>query len=167
MTKKAEKTLAAVCGLYCGACSLYIATTEDPARLTKLAAMFGVSEEAVKCYGCRSDKTSPHCEKCKMAACATGQGIEFCVECKVYPCDELKKFQAERPHRIELWDDLKRIKLVGYQEWIRTIKKHYACHQCGTVNSAYDLVCRKCGNDPSCEYVEKHREVIERHLAKK
>ena len=35
--KKPDKTLAAVCGLYCEACSLYIATKEDPARLTALA----------------------------------------------------------------------------------------------------------------------------------
>jgi len=42
--KEPDKKLAAVCGLYCEACSLYIATTEDPARLTALAKLFRVPE---------------------------------------------------------------------------------------------------------------------------
>lgn len=37
---KPDKTLAAVCGLYCEACTLFIATKEDPARLKGLARDF-------------------------------------------------------------------------------------------------------------------------------
>ena len=40
-----DKKLAAVCGLYCEACSLFIATAEEPERLKKLAAEFKCSEE--------------------------------------------------------------------------------------------------------------------------
>ena len=35
-----NKTLAAVCGLYCEACSLFIGTNEDPARLLRIAKQF-------------------------------------------------------------------------------------------------------------------------------
>ena len=76
-----DKKLAAVCGLYCEACTLFIATKEDPARLKGLAARFQLSEEAIKCYGCRSAKRGPYCEKCKMFACAAERGIDFCIEC--------------------------------------------------------------------------------------
>ena len=38
-----DKKMAAVCGLYCGACTLYIATMEDPARLKGLAERFQLS----------------------------------------------------------------------------------------------------------------------------
>lgn len=43
--------------------------------------------------------------------------------------------------------------------------EHYACPQCGTINSAYDMACRKCGNTPSCNYVEANREEIIKRMA--
>lgn len=162
---RSDKQHAAVCGLYCGACTLFIATQEDPARLKALAVRFGVSEEAAKCYGCRSDKRFPHCETCRMFACATERGIDFCSECDEYPCGHLKEFQAERPHRIELWDDLERIRDIGCELWLQKIRDHYTCPRCRTVNSAYDLKCRNCGEEPSCAYVARHGEAVERFLA--
>ena len=61
-----DKKLAAVCGLYCEACTLFIATTEDPARLKGFAERFQLSEDAMRCYGCRSDERGPYCQTCKM-----------------------------------------------------------------------------------------------------
>lgn len=161
---ESDKTLAAVCGLYCEACTLFIATKEDPSRLKGLAARFQLSEEAVKCYGCRSAKRGPYCEKCKMCSCAAEREIDFCVECANYPCDDLKQFQSEMPHRIELWDDLEQIRSVGYKEWLEKVRGNYTCPQCRSINSAYDSKCRKCGEEPSCDYVAKHKQAIERYL---
>jgi hypothetical protein len=160
-SKEPDKNFAAVCGLYCEACTLFIATKEDPARLKGLAERFQLSEETISCYGCRSNNRCPYCESCKMFACATDRGIDFCIECDEYPCNDLKQFQSERPHRIELWDDLKRIKAIGYEQWLKEIKGNYTCLQCKTINSAYDLKCRKCGQEPSCDYVAKHKQAIE------
>jgi hypothetical protein len=159
-----DKKLAAVCGLYCEACTLFIATKDDPARLKGWAVRFQVSEEAAKCYGCRSDKRSPYCEKCKLFTCAAERGIDFCIECADYPCIDLKQFQSERPHRIELWDNLERIKAIGYKQWLKEIRENYTCPQCQTINSAYDLKCRKCGEESSCAYVTKHKQEIEKVL---
>ena len=39
--------------------------------------------------------------------------------------------------------------------------EHYACPECGTINSVMDASCRKCGTTPSCNYVRIHREKIE------
>lgn len=158
--------LAAVCGLYCEACSLYIATREDPARLTRLAAQFGLSEEEVACHGCRSDKRGPYCRVCHMEKCARQRGVDFCSACGDYPCAELKAFQAERPHRRELWESLERIRDRGWECWLEEMRRHYACPACGTLNSAYDAACRKCGTEPSCEYVARHGEVIQEFLAR-
>lgn len=158
------KNFAAICGLCCEACSWFIATTEDPERLKRMAAQLDVSEEKSKCYGCRSDKRLSYCEKCKMFACATERGIDFCSECEEFPCDDLKEFQSAMPHRIELWVNLERIKSVGYKQWLNEIRKNYACPRCGTINSTYDLKCRKCGEDPSCNYVANHWEAIEQYL---
>lgn len=163
-SENSDKTLAAVCGLFCEACTLYIATTEDPARLNALAERFQLSEEVMKCYGCRSEKRGPYCQTCKMSACAAERGIDFCGECGEYPCNDLKQFQSERPHRNELWDDLERIRTVGYKQWLCEIRANYTCPQCQCINSAYDLKCRKCGQEPSCNYVSKHRQAIEQAL---
>jgi len=159
-----DKTLAAVCGLYCEACNLYIGTNEDPQRLKMMAALFEVSEEEVKCYGCRADKRGPYCQTCKMFPCAADRGIGFCVECEDYPCEDLKHFQSEMPHRIELWDDLDQIKADGCENWLKNVRTKYACPKCGTINSAYDPACRKCGEEPSCDYVAKHKQTIEAFL---
>jgi len=77
-----DTRLARVCGLYCGACRFFIATTEDPARLKKLAAQYQLSEEAIKCYGCRAAKGGFYCQKCKMSVCVAEKGIDFGNECR-------------------------------------------------------------------------------------
>lgn len=158
------KKTAAVCGLYCEACTLFIATNEDPARLKAFAKVYNSSEEAIKCYGCRSDRRGPYCQICTMFDCAAERGIDFCSECEEYPCDNLKQFQSEMPHRIELWKDLDRIKAAGYKEWLKEVRENYTCQQCGTVNSAYDFKCRKCGAEPGCNYVAAHRQKIEEFI---
>jgi hypothetical protein len=161
-----DKKLAAVCGLFCPACRVFIGTQEDPERLDKLAEQFRYPVEEMKCDGCRSDKRGPYCKICKMAVCAAEKGIDFCGECEEYPCEDLKKFQAAMPHRIELWSAQERIKEIGYERWFTEMLEEYSCPQCGTLNSAYDLTCRECGYEPSCEYVRRHGEAVVRHLAK-
>ena len=159
-----DKKLAAVCGLYCEACTWFIATREDPKRLKGLAARLNWSEEGSRCYGCRSEKRLPYCQSCKMFECTSERGIDFCSECEQYPCDKLKQFQAAMPHRIELWANLGRIKSVGYEQWLKEIRDRYTCPECKTINSTYDLKCRKCGYDPSCSYVAEHKNEIEEYL---
>ncbi len=165
--QEADKKIAAVCGLYCKSCAWYIATTEDPDKLKRLAAKRNWSVEEGSCLGCRSDKKLPYCDNCKMFACASERGIDFCVDCEKYPCDALKAFQAEMPHRSELWMNLERIKSVGYRQWLSEMEEHYSCSRCGTLNSTYNLKCRKCGIEPSCAHVAKHRQMIEGYFKEK
>jgi len=160
---KPDKRLSAVCGLFCPACAIFIATREDPERLKKLAGLSNLSVEDMKCYGCRAEKRLPYCEKCKMAKCAAEKGIDFCGECEEYPCEDLKKFQSQLPHRIELWESQGRIKDVGYEKWFEEMIGYYSCHHCNTINSAYDMACRSCGADPSCTYVGRHGKEIRAH----
>lgn len=161
---ESDKKIAAVCGLYCEACSWLIATAEDPERLMRLAAQRNWSVEESKCYGCRSEKRLPYCEKCKLFSCAVKRGIDFCSECEEYPCQDLKQFQSERPHRIELYENLDRLKSIGYKKWLKEIRENYSCPRCQVINSTYDLKCRKCGAEPSCNYVAKHKQEIEQFL---
>ena len=162
---KPDKRLAAVCGLFCPSCVIYIATHEDPERLKTIAENRKVTVEESKCDGCRAERRNSYCKTCKMYLCAMGKGIDFCGECRDYPCEDLKSFQAEYPHRIELWEAQKRIKEVGYERWYKEQIRHYSCPKCGTLNSAYDFTCRKCGASPSCVYDKLHEQEVIRQLS--
>ena len=159
-----DKKLAAVCGLFCPACTVYIGTNEDPERLKALASRIGRKVEELECHGCRTDKRCFFCTSlCTMAKCAAQKGVDFCGQCPEYPCSDLRTFQAAMPHRIELWEWLERINDAGYETWYAEMIEHFSCRRCGIMNSAYDLKCRKCGEEPSCEYVRMHKdEIIER-----
>ncbi|MBN1691883.1 MAG: DUF3795 domain-containing protein [Dehalococcoidia bacterium] len=164
---KYDKSTSAVCGLFCPACTLFIGTKEDPKRLRSLSDRFKLPLEEVRCSGCRSELRSLHCrELCTMYKCARGKGLDFCGSCPDYPCQELKEFQCAMPHRIELWSSLDRIREVGPEIWYAEMLEHYACPSCGTINSAYDLKCRKCGNEPGSAYVAEHRDEIIKQLGK-
>ncbi|OGW52720.1 MAG: hypothetical protein A2Z46_08535 [Nitrospirae bacterium RBG_19FT_COMBO_55_12] len=164
---KVDKKLAAVCGLFCPACHIFIGTQEDPDRLKMMAQRFQRPLEEMQCNGCRSEKRCFYCEsKCIMAKCAAAKGVDFCGECAEYPCSDLKAFQAEMPHRIELWKAQDRIKEAGWGKWYAEMIEHFSCKNCGTLNSAYDIACRKCGSTPSCAYVRLHNDEIMRHLEK-
>ena len=167
MTPKVDKKLAAVCGLFCPACHVFIATHEDPAKLATMAQRYQKSLDELQCNGCRSAKRCFYCETmCFMAKCAAGKSVEFCGDCTDYPCKGLKEFQAMAPHRIELWKNHARRKEAGLETWYAEMIEHYSCPQCKTLNSAYDLKCRKCGNEPSSEYTRLHKDAIVKHLEK-
>jgi len=162
---KYDKTHAAVCGLYCPACGIYIATHEDPTRLKFLAKQFGLTEEEIKCNGCRSEKRLPYCDTCKLYPCAEEKGIDFCGECDEYPCENIKEFQAAAAHRFELWEAQEQIVRDGYEKWMEDMKEYYSCPKCGTLNSAYDLQCRSCKSRPSNEYTKKYKKKIMKFMA--
>lgn len=161
-----NKTHAAVCGLFCPACTVFIATQEDPKRLEVLAKQFGITIDEMKCYGCRSEKRIPYCDTCKMYPCAQEKGVDFCGECDEYPCEEIKNFQAAGAHRFELWEDQNYLKNEGFDKWMEKKIAYYSCSDCGIINSAYDFKCRSCGSKSSNQYVLKHGKNIVKFLAK-
>ncbi len=156
-TPPSAPATAAVCGLCCDVCSIFIAGHEDPQRLALLAGRLGWNVEEAYCDGCRSDRLTPYCRDCDLRACAQRRGHTFCNECADYPCAELEGFQRERPHRAELYQNLDRIAEVGTEAWLVETRKRYSCPACGTLNSCYDLKCRKCGHEPSCAFVDAYK----------
>jgi hypothetical protein len=163
-TAQAPK-IAAVCGLFCSSCTFFIGTHEDPARLEFMAGRFGMPAEKLQCDGCRSERRLFYCSDCHMSACAKERGLAFCGACADYPCETLQAFVAERPHRADIYKDLPRIAEIGGYAWVAEVTARYSCPECGTLNSAYDLVCRTCGRDPSNAFVAAHREQIAASLS--
>lgn len=166
MSLQPTKTTSAVCGLFCPSCSIFIATHEDPEKLKQLAELHGQTVEEMQCDGCRADRRTNYCRQCNMAKCVAQKGIDFCGQCDDYPCEELKAFQSCRPHRIELWDSHQRIAEEDYEKWFQAMHDHYSCPECQTINSAYNLECRKCGATPSCGYVKRNQQAIMEFLDK-
>lgn len=164
---KPEKKLAAVCGLFCTSCTVYIGTHEDQARLEKFATQLQCTVEDLRCHGCRSEKLAAHCRDCYFKKCAAEKNIDFCGDCNEYPCAELKDFQCQMPHRIELWDDQDKIKQSGYEKWYQEMLENYTCPDCNTINSAYDIACRHCGTTPGNNYIKKHKTKIEEYFQKR
>jgi hypothetical protein len=163
---KPKKEKAAVCGLFCPACTIYIASHEDHQRLPALAKRYGVSAAAVSCDGCRSDQRYAYCATCHMFRCAAEKGIDFCGQCAQHPCPEMRQFQEQKPHRLEIFQAQARIAKVGYEQWFREMSERYSCRLCGTINSTYDLKCWRCGASPSCDFVSEHQPEITAYLAK-
>lgn len=160
-----DKKLAAVCGLFCPSCTIYIASKEDPERLIKLAERLGKTPEETRCEGCHSEKRTGYCHSCGIVKCASEKGLDFCGECQEYPCTQLKEFQSMLPHRIELWQSQERINEVGYEKWFNEMIENYSCPNCSTINSAFDLQCRKCSTKPSCTYVDVNKQEILQRLS--
>ncbi|PKM95471.1 MAG: hypothetical protein CVU84_05235 [Firmicutes bacterium HGW-Firmicutes-1] len=162
-TLQPMKKYAAVCGLFCPSCTIFIGTHDDPERLKNLAESNGVNPDEFSCEGCHSENKTGHCKTCKIIECASMKGIEFCVECKDYPCYVIDEFQAVLPHRIEVHDSQATIKEIGFEKWFEKMTGHYACDACNAINSAYDMHCRVCGNSPGNEYVRRNvDEMLER-----
>ena len=165
--RPAAPATAAVCGLPCHVCSIFIGSQEDPPRLAAFAERAGWTVEQAHCDGCRAQRRTPYCEACELYKCAEQRGYAFCVECEDYPCADLQAFQREHPHRAELWNNLERITEIGPEAWLAEVTQRYTCPSCGKLNSAYDLKCRACGREPSCDYVAAHRESIVETLSRR
>lgn len=160
-------SLASVCGLYCGACSVFLASGEDTPRLAQLAARLGQTLEETRCEGCRSDRRSKHCQACRFSDCAAQRGLAFCGACAEYPCAELEAFLKAMPHRRDVPADVARIAAVGAAAWIAEVPARYACPACGAINSAYDLSCRACHATPGSAFVRDHGAAVRAHLEKR
>ena len=125
-----KKVLSAVCGLFCPSCLAFIAQRESPEKQKQIAEKFRIPVEMLKCDGCRSENRFYYCEhECKMFPCAQVRGLDFCGECEDYPCEIIRTFQAEMPHRLELWAAQDRIQEVGYVQWFDEMVDHYSIIQ--------------------------------------
>jgi len=164
---KPGKNLVAACGLYCGSCGIYQATMENNAeKLLQYAIVLKQSFDETLCFGCKADRKSAHCSKmCTIIKCTFNKGIEFCGACQEFPCKALTDFQSKMPHRTEILVSQKRLKEIGWEQWLVETKENYSCPQCNKVNTAYEIHCRKCGFTPGNKFVLRHMELINNHLS--
>jgi len=158
---KPDKTLVSVCGLFCYSCGIYTATQENNVEnLQRISDRTKIPFSEIKCNGCRSETLTDYCKNCYMRKCAGEKGIDFCGECKEYSCSHIKEFQAQMPHRAELWKSQERIKEIGWEKWFREMTEYFSCTECGALNGWYDFKCKKCGNMPGNDFVRNNLEQL-------
>ena len=163
-----NKDLVSACGLYCGACGIYLATQENNSeKILQYAVVLNQTFDETLCDGCGAKRKSLHCSKmCTFIDCKQRKGVNFCTVCDEFTCQALNEFKSKMPHRIEIINSQYRMKEIGLEKWLLEMKDYFSCPQCKTVNSAYHMVCRKCGTTPSCKFVLQHRDLIEQYLSK-
>lgn len=139
------------CGLYCRACSVmkaYQSGVKDP-----LACFFG--DEAgleLQCHGCKSESVFENCSKCVIRPCARDKGVESCLDCAEYPCQNygFMQFIAEKlPHWSTSAANLNAIREKGIDQWLDEQAHLWQCPDCQTDFSWYATHCSKCGKDLS------------------
>lgn len=153
-----KEHLVAVCGTYCGACFAYIAkNSEDEETKNRLKKEFSSGQmklnmEKFGCDGCLSDgKTAAHCQACTMRKCAEKkQDVTRCSDCPDFPCSLITNFNNDgRLHHAELLGNLRQIRDIGVQKWVKNEEERWCCPQCHLPMSWYDSECARCGTPRS------------------
>ncbi|MFO7796189.1 MAG: DUF3795 domain-containing protein [Promethearchaeati archaeon] len=131
-----KKKLVARCGLWCGACRAYLLKKKDM-----------LEEKGYKrgCNGCWiQDK---NCAFLRKKCEKLGNNIDFCFECEELPCAALKTLNDTYMTRynVNLVENLKRMKQIGIDEWIKEQENLYICPECGGDLCLHDKECFDCG----------------------
>jgi Protein of unknown function (DUF3795) len=151
-----DKALMAPCGLYCGACGVYIATRDGNERFkTVMGNLYGTRPEETECLGCMQTdpptKLYAFCRSCPTRACVKSKGYYSCHQCGEWPCDKVEHFGFATGIRvmkraIPLW----RAKVAqsgdeaGSVEWARAECERYHCGSCGEPLFRGAQRCRAC-----------------------
>ncbi|WGM88817.1 MAG: DUF3795 domain-containing protein [Candidatus Bathyarchaeota archaeon] len=133
MLQKIPDSLAP-CGVYCEACPSF----------------------KKSCNGCGSENKNQKRKSkwsCKIRVCCFEKNnFNFCYECEKFPCKEYSKKLTEShkgdkkyQYRHELPSNLKRIKKIGIQKWLREQKTRWQCPKCSGTIKFYHYKCPDCG----------------------
>ena len=88
-----NKDLMAPCGLYCGACGVYIATRDGNEKFQAImGGLYGTPPEETVCHGCMQpdgagEKLYTLCRHCEIRDCVRGKGFYSCHQCEDWPCE--------------------------------------------------------------------------------
>ena len=151
-----NRKLMAPCGLYCGACGVYIATRDGNEKFrTIMGNLYGTEPEETQCLGCMQPEPPQmlysYCKSCKMRDCVKSKGYYSCHQCSEWPCSMVENFGHATGKRVMkraicLWrekvsrygDD------EGSVEWARAECERYHCPSCAEPLFRGAQRCRSC-----------------------
>ena len=147
--------LVSPCGLYCGACSAYIATQRAKEQGTAAKPESGAKKPSMgnmQCDGCLGGgRIAPHASSCAIKECAASKSKNrLCSDCPEFPCDRITDFNNDGiPHHGEVLENLRQLKAMGLTEWAKHEEDRWRCSKCRTMLSWYDAECPSCKNSRS------------------
>jgi len=151
MSRKAEPELIGRCGLYCGACPVYLSRFEDGEFRIRVAEAWGISVDRCDCDGCGKPKSNSPCADCKILVCLDDKNIRTCYECESFDREDCENF--ERTYRIcleqsiDLRQNLERLYSSGNEKWIERNAQVYVCKACGARIPWGFAQCQRCGRE--------------------
>ncbi len=148
-----EKHLAAVCGLYCGACTLYRALKDDNHQVieqiaSRMSSSFNLKPEELQCDGCLAGgRLSPYCRQCAIRVCPDKKpGVTRCSDCPDFPCSLIIYFNNDgMRHHAEVLDNLRQIAEGDVETWLASERRRWSCTQCVSATDWYSKTCFHCG----------------------
>lgn len=152
MTSKATKGLSSekrtpllgICGVYCGACTTYRAYNDKDQVLFSRLIKMGMPPDEILCKGCGSSVLNEWCTNCDFRKCVKEKEVAYCFECEEFPCKKLIDFSKTRPHRTLGLRNLKLLKEMPLEKWLKAQKKRWTCSQCGKMLHWYSENCPYC-----------------------
>ena len=107
------------------------------------------------CLGCPSENKKQSRKSkwsCKIRRCCYGEmEIDYCGYCESFPCDIINKKLIEShegnsrfEYRHEIPDNMKKLKQLGVEEYIKGKRKEYSCPDCGGIVYFYYNICSQC-----------------------
>jgi hypothetical protein len=154
-----NRDLMAPCGLYCGACGIYIATRDENEKFKAvMGRVYGTEPEETQCRGCMQPdppkKLYGYCKTCEIRSCVRSKDYYSCHQCDKWPCTLIENFGYATGVRvakrtIPLW----RAKVAelgdekGSVEWARAECERYHCPSCGEPLFRGARNCRACKHD--------------------
>lgn len=154
-----DRRLMAPCGLYCGACGVYIAHRDGNTKFRDLLArLYGSKPEETACQGCMQEEPAEclygWCRSCPLRSCVQEKGHYSCHQCADWPCSLVEGFPLPVGKRVmkravprwrelvaELGDE------QGSVEWARSECERYHCQGCGAPLFRGAIRCRECKRD--------------------
>ena len=123
---KTDLSLLGPCGIYCGACDIYVSShTGDRATQQRIAdwlrehADVHCEAAEIACGGCWGRLEEHWSADCKVLKCAKARGIELCSDCGEYEsCTTLETFYQGGEYD-SARATLKRIREVGVEAWAK------------------------------------------------
>jgi hypothetical protein len=139
-----KKELLAPCGLYCGVCAIMIAHRDNNQKFKeRLAPLYGVSPEEIRCRGCLSGEVFSYCTTCPIKSCTRQKGYEGCHECREFPCAHIHNFPVPVGRKVILRAIPQR-REIGTKKWVEAEEKRYRCPNCGSRLFRGAKSCRHC-----------------------
>jgi hypothetical protein len=151
-----NKDLMAPCGLYCGACGVYIATRDGNEKFrTVMGNLYGTKPGETACLGCMQpdppNKMYGYCRECKIRECVASKGYYSCHQCGDWPCDMIEQFGFATgvqvmKRTIPIWRAMvaEHGDEKGSVEWARSECERYHCSSCGEPLFRGAQRCRAC-----------------------